>query len=92
MNNNLYQPTFEMDESFRVNRWARPSEEGYDTMGQYTLGGLHRQYRDTMNTVKSGAGESQRRYVTEVSQTSNAAELFRKTKFNQMETLKELRQ
>jgi hypothetical protein len=89
---NLYQPTFEMDESFRVNRWARPSEENHETMAQYSLGGqLNRQYRDTLNTMKSGVGESHRRYVTEVSQTSNV-DGFRKTKHNQMETLKELRQ
>jgi hypothetical protein len=84
---NLYQPTFEMDESFRVNKWNRTSEEAArDTFTQHiSVNEVHRQYRDTL---KSGAGESQKRYATEISQITNVGDGFKKMKFNQMETLK----
>jgi division protein CdvB (Snf7/Vps24/ESCRT-III family) len=50
---------------------------------------MSRQYRDTM---KSGTVESQKRYMTEISQITNIGDGFKKMKFNQMETLKELKQ
>lgn len=48
--------------------------------------------RQQVDTLRSGNAESQRRYVTEISQTSNIGDGFKKMKYNQMETLKELRQ
>ena len=83
----------EMDESFKANRWGTgPSGEGArDVFTRYASGNqASRQQVET--TMRSGGGETYKRYVTEVSQTSHPADGFRKMKYNQMETLKELRQ
>lgn len=83
----------EMDESFKAHRWGSgPSDEGArNVFTRYASGNeVSRQQVET--TMRSGGGETYKRYVTEVSQMSQPADGFRKMKYNQMETLKELRQ
>lgn len=88
----------EMDESFKVNnRWpSGPSDDGIQNVfTRYASGGGTNtnvnEYSRQAEVVRSGGGETQKRFVSEVSYTSYG-DKFKKMKFNQMETLKELRQ
>lgn len=81
----------EMDESFKINnRWpSGPSDEGaQNVFTRYASGG--NEY--SRQQVEGTRGETQKRFVSEVSYTTNYGDKFKKMKFNQMETLKELRQ
>lgn len=84
----------EMDESFKINnRWpSGPSDEGaQNVFTRYASGGGNEYSRQQVEGTRGG-GETQKRFVSEVSYTSNYGDKFKKMKFNQMETLKELRQ
>lgn len=84
----------EMDESFKINnRWpSGPSDEGaQNVLTRYASGGGNEYSRQQVEGTRGG-GETQKRFVSEVSYTSGYGDKFKKMKFNQMETLKELRQ
>lgn len=55
---------------------------------RYASGGSNQRSRQQVEELRSGAGESQKRYVSEITQMSNIGDGFKKTKYNQMETLK----
>ena len=57
---------------------------------RYATGG-NEYSRQQVDGTRGGA-ETQKRFVSEVSYTTNYGDKFKKMKFNQMETLKELRQ
>lgn len=70
----------ELDDSFKVNnRWAsgQTDEVPQNAFARFAGG----------NESSRQQGETQKRFVSEVSYTSHV-DKFKKTKFNQMETLK----
>lgn len=84
-----YHTGFEMDESFKGNnRWHSNHEENHNTFLKYA-GGSYIKHQ-TMEPIRS-VRESNQRNLTEFSQANNE-NAFRKVKYNQIETLKELRQ
>lgn len=83
-----YQTGFQdMDESFKGSKWVSHQEDNQNVFMKYASGGYNRTGMDGMRSI----GESNKRITTEFSQVSND-NAFRKVKYNQIETLKELRQ
>lgn len=83
-----YQGTFhDMDESFKGNKFTGNQEDHQNNFLKYAGGNYNRQNMDGIRSV----AESHKRVTTEFSQVSND-NAFKKVKFNQLETLKELRQ
>ena len=88
--NMAFQSAFgEMDESFKANRWGSgPSDEAAQNVFTRYASGNQASRHQVESTMRSGGGETFKRYVTEMSHTSHPADGFKKMKYNQMETLK----